>query len=360
MKLSEQQLSVVEGTIRDLQYMREITIAGMAGTGKTTIASTLLNELKNRPYVVLTPTGKAANVLRSKGVKADTIHSAIYNYKGKYVHADSGVEYLNWEEKGAIEKEPEIIFIDEASMVDERLANDLRSLGTKIIWVGDHGQLPPVGKDPGIMKYPNYLLKEVFRQKGNTGLLSYAYDVRSGVNASFKNYENVTQLKDKSFDELVRLDFDQAICGFNNTRHAFNRSFRQKLKYKKIIEPGEKMICVHNNRRQGIFNGMQFIVQEVLGFDLDSIVCNVIYDGDTKVREIKISRIAIGNQNYDTEKSNSEEVVADYAYCITCHKSQGSEWNKILVINQNSKAWDQHRWLYTAATRARESLIILN
>ena len=355
--LSQQQKDTVEGAIEHLRMMQEVSIAGLAGTGKTTIASSILDSLKEIGHkpLVLTPTGKAANVLRSKGVNADTIHSAIYNYKGKYVDEVSGNEYMAWEEKDELESTASVIMVDEASMVDARVADDLRNLGTKIIWVGDHGQLPPVGKDPGIMRHPDFVLKEVFRQKGNAGLLNFAYDARSGVIG--RAYENVDFVK-PSISELIKHDFDQAICGFNSTRIEFNRAYRKSRSFKKLFVEGEKLICLHNNRRQGIFNGMQFTVKEVMEYGDEDI--HILADVDGKDRQLYISREGLNNINPNTELVGKNQILADYAYAITCHKSQGSEWNNVLVINQNCKAWDQNRWLYTAATRAKSKLMLAN
>lgn len=359
MQLSNQQKETITGCIQQIEKHQEVAIAGLAGTGKTTILAHLIDYFKDnkKKYVVLTPTGKAANVLRSKGVKADTIHSAIYNYKGKYVCETTGNEFLGWEEKEEIEGTPDYCIIDEASMVDDKLATDLRNLGMKIIWVGDNGQLPPVGKDPGIMRHPDFVLKEIFRQKGNSGLIDFAYDVRAGE-LKKEHYDNVDFVQG-DIKQLVNLKFDQAICGFNKTRINFNIEYRKAFKLnKKIINVGEKMICVHNNRRLGIFNGMQFEVTNVLAFEDLGIRAEVKLDtGITK--EVLIRRDALNNVNYESEGMTIEELLADYAYCITCHKSQGSEFETVLVFNQECQAWDQKRWLYTAATRAKKNLIIV-
>lgn len=360
MKYSDKQIEVINAVMEFVNSPKsEISVGGMAGTGKTTISKEIINRLgdQNINYLVLTPTGKAANVLRSKGVAAETIHSAIYNFKGRQVDEEAEEEFLVWQNKDEIKGSPKILVVDEASMVNQRLADDLRSLGLKIIWIGDHGQLPPVGKDPYIMRIPDFVLTEIFRQKQGNGIIDFAYDARKG--RSWATYNNVSIMQ-AGINQAVNMSFDQAICGRNHTRRKFNNLFRKKMGYKKLLEPGEKIIVVHNNRRLGLFNGMLLKVEEILAFEEDRIHAVITTDdAPENKRHVFILRDAFGATEYQTEGVPGDSILCDYGYCITCHKSQGSEWPNVLVIYEEAPAWDIKRWLYTAATRAKENLTVI-
>lgn len=362
MQLSNKQLQVIDGVMDSIiKGRREVSIGGMAGTGKSTIAKVLIERIsqQNMNYVVLTPTGKAANVLRSKGVNADTIHSAIYTYKGEHEDEETGEKYMVWHDKETVEGLPTICIIDEASMVNAKIADDLRSFGFQIIWIGDYGQLPPIGKDPMIMRHPDFKLTEIFRQADGNDLIDFAYKARN--NEPFDNTFKNVQMFSATINEIIdNISFDQAICGFNNTRIKFNQAYRKKMGYKKILEVGERLICLFNNRRQSIFNGMQLTVLEIHGIEVEYIDVTVAIEGDPEnTRRIYLRKSALGNPEPDTKDTLKNELVCDYAYCITCHKSQGSEWQNVLVINEVSKNWEHARWLYTAATRAKNSLTLI-
>lgn len=355
------QQRVLDQTVKDLlNGKREVSIAGLAGTGKSVTADKIATSLETYGKTIVTacPTGKAANVLRTKGRNADTIHSLIYNFKGKYVD-DLGEEFIAWEDKDKI-SDCDIILVDEASMVNDKMASDLRAFKKQIIWIGDHGQLPPIGKDPMIMKYPDHELTEILRQADGSDIIEMAHTVRTGHRVQVGEYLGVSVLNKtpwrKLFDDRP---FDQVIVGYNNTRVKFNRFYREYHGIKGLPNVGERMICLLNNRRQGIFNGMQFTILDILSDGPDSMTCEIVTDcGKTKC--LNLMKGALHGNTIDTEGLTKEDIVCDFAYAITCHKSQGSEWNNVMVLSQPSKYWDMSRWLYTAVTRAKENLIVVN
>lgn len=360
-QLDSQQQFVVDETISQiLKGSLEVSIGGLAGTGKTTISAAINIELQRRglKVIVLCPTGKAANVLRTKGVDADTIHSAIYNFKGKYEN-DNGDEQLSWERKNKVSDDPDVLMIDEASMVNSYLASDLRELNIRIIWIGDHGQLPPVGPDPGIMRHPDFILKKNYRQ-GKSEIVDFALAIREGE--FIKTSKEVTQVTNTPWANIINtFDPDQAIFGFNHSRVKYNKLYRKMKGYKsKIPLVGEKLICIQNNRRMWVFNGMQFVVSEIITDQSYHVLMKVKSLDTKKVHTVRLRKDCLNQAKYDLDKLERDELAADYSYGITCHKSQGSEWDNVLVFNQECRAWDQTRWLYTAATRAAKKLVIVN
>ena len=128
----------------------EQTLGGYAGTGKTCLIKYLIQFFPR--YAVAAFTGKAANVLRKKGVMASTIHSRIY--KPTF---ENGIVYFD------INPDPECegFIIDEASMVSQEIYEDLKSFQMPMIFVGDHGQLEPVDSKLNLMESPDYTLEEI-------------------------------------------------------------------------------------------------------------------------------------------------------------------------------------------------------
>lgn len=353
---SENQKEVILNTVKDIiGDVPEISIGGLAGTGKTTCLNVIIDKLENRiPYAVLTPTGKAANVLRMKGVPANTIHSAIYNYIG-IDDTPEGRGLILWNRKEKIKTRPKVVFVDEASMVNKTMYNDLKKFGIQLVWIGDYGQLPPIGEDPGLMKSPKYILTDIYRN--TSGIIKFAHEVRTGE-AYTMEYNDVVFDDSNITDVINSHEFDQIICGFNATRTIINNLMRIKFGFKDQLNVGDKMICLNNNSKLGIYNGQQFIIEDILN-SIETHYKVVIKTDFDEIMTVWLNKATIGGNKADTVKTKGDgEILSDYGYAITCHKSQGSEWNDILVINENSM-WDNNRWLYTAVTRAKKTLRII-
>lgn len=342
MELTEKQLEVIKRVVFDVRKnVREIKVGGYAGTGKTTILKYLTKFFPD--YAVAAYTGKAANVLRRKSIPGTTIHSRIY----KPVF-DNGV--VEW----TLTSDPECdgFFIDEASMVGQDIYDDLKSFDLPIIFVGDHGQLEPVDSKFNLMQTPDYTLEEIHRNAGD--IAKFAESLRHGFNArGFRGETDMVEFVNRPDDELLT-SVDQVICAFNKTRVEINNKIRAAKGYSELVEVGERVMCLRNNRKQGLFNGMQGKVlalyqgkngRKYMDFEFDNLVMEGIwYDQST-----------FGKEKYDIKHGDTANPF-DYAHCITCHKSQGDEFNKVLVIEQKCRNWSHKRWAYTAASRAKEKL----
>jgi len=322
----------------------QITLGGYAGTGKTTLINYLTKFYPN--YGVCAYTGKAANVLRKKGISSSTtIHSRIYK-----PFFENGVVYFDLTPDPGCDG----FIVDEASMVSEEIYDDLKSFGLPMIFVGDHGQLEPIDSNFNLMLTPDYRLEEIHRNAGP--IAKFAQHVRNGLNPrGFKeegsDVEFVTTLSDQLLTEV-----SQVICAYNKTRVSINTQIRNALGHQGVLNVGERIMCLKNNRHQGLFNGMQGIVvnlyrgprgRKLMDFEFDGFIYNgVPYEEDQ-----------FGQEKYKIKYGGGDSPNPfDYAYCVTAHKAQGDEWDDVLVVEQRCKNWDHRRWAYTAASRAKTKL----
>ncbi len=323
-------------------------LGGYAGTGKTTLIAFLAEHWPNVAVAALC--GKAAHVLRFKGVDASTIHSLIYL---PFEDAEGKIRYRRRRSLEGVET----LIIDEASMIDNYLFSDLVSFGLPILFVGDHGQLEPIGPNPGLMAYPQLRLEKIHRQAADSPILKLATTFRKGKSVKYgrDSQGRLSVLGKGDFDRMVSPDY-QIIVGFNKTRHEVNARVRELMgNAKKQIAPGEKLVCLRNNRGWGIFNGQQVIVQDVVRESQDTLDVAVESD-DGRVFTVPVLREQLGRDLIQDFQSN-EVALMDYGYCLTAHKAQGSEWDAVLVKEEVARSWDARRWRYTVATRAKERLI---
>lgn len=348
MILTERQKDAVRSLLKGLDTDHVQTLGGYAGTGKSTVIKWLAEAKKSKNFCVCAFTGKAANVLRRKGLeKASTIHRAIYK---PYEQDDGSVEF-------ALVKPWEFgydgFIVDESSMVSEEIYNDLLTFQKPIIFVGDHGQLEPVNSKFNIMSEPMYRLEEVIRNAGE--IAHFAEHIRKGGHVHTFETSGAVQIGniDDATDEIL-LGTDQIICAYNKTRVGFNQRIRDALGYKGLIEIGERVMCLKNSQKVGVFNGMQGKVANI-----DPIRGTFDFDTDGNyIPYVEYSEEAFGKEKFEV-KGRNPEIPFDYAYCITCHKSQGDEWSNVIVLEQFCKNWDHIRWAYTAASRAKTGLIWL-
>lgn len=359
----QQAFEEIEGWIG--QGAGEHSLGGYAGTGKTFLVSELIKRTAAFKGV-LAPTGKAAEVLRRKGIPADTIHSAIYRCIGEVEDEETGEKKPIFEDKIPDFLPGDLVVIDEASMVNAKMANDIRAAGFVVLWVGDHGQLPPVGDDPGIMTRPQSRLEEILRQAGDSPIIDFAHDMRQGKSPNtWRGRDERIDVRRQSYEariaeESLEGGIDQIICGYNRTRHAINRAMRELLGYTDPLNVGDKVICLRNNRNQGIFNGMLFEVLQLRKSRVTNCVDAYLQDMDgfRSPRWVSIDVPSLGGNAERGYERDEHSELFDYGYGITCHKSQGSEWDSIAVVDSPCKAWEIERWRYTAVTRAKERLVI--
>jgi exodeoxyribonuclease-5 len=324
-----------------------LTMGGYAGTGKTTLVSHLVEVWQGVATVALC--GKAAHVLRAKGTDAQTLHSLIYvpfkNRLGRMCFRKR--DYL-----------PGVrtIIVDEASMIDHTLLQDLLSFRIPILFVGDHGQLEPIGTNPKLMVDPKVRLENIHRQAMGNPILRLATAFREGRTVPhWSDKQGKLSIISRSrFHSLVSPSV-QMICGYNKTRHAINRKVREILRFTdKLVMPGEKLICLRNNKQFRIFNGQQVKVLDVVA-DYGPAVRLEVETDDGRCFSMPCLKKQFGIEVIQEHRSAAVALM-DYGYCLTAHKAQGSEFDEVLALDEVAKIWDARRWRYTVATRAKERL----
>lgn len=409
-------------------------LAGYAGTGKTTLAKHFAEGVEGT-VLFAAYTGKAALVLRRKGcVNASTIHKLIYTPAGETGGPDTDGLYVELKEledrlklmPPPVEKNPDVagidfnmmrangprmdlerkiqflrqkilveerrkatpmfhlnedspvrnaklVVLDESSMIDGQMAEDILSYGTKILVLGDPAQLPPVA-NAGFFteRRPDFLLTEIHRQAQESGILQLATLVRQGEHISHGKYGDdceVIRAGHSSVQEIV-LDADQILVGRNKTRHISNQRFRVLTGRGKINEhlpePGDKLVCLRNNHEAGLLNGSLWRVHEASHFP-EQQVCEMTISSeeDADVTGVMVSAHLhhfLGNEaelrKMGWNKKDHEEF--DYGYALTVHKSQGSQWDDVALFDESgSFRQDARKWLYTGVTRAARKLTVI-
>ena len=357
----------VEDWLKDKKGKQVFRLFGYAGTGKTTLAKELAKSVKGT-VLYATFTGKASLVLRKKGCDdASTIHSLIYKVE---VDQRTGIAdfKLNRDSDLASAK---LLIIDEVSMVPEDLARDLMSFGKKILVLGDPAQLPPVkGEGFFINAAPDVMLTEVHRQAQDNPIIRMSMDIREGNRLRRGEYGGSLVISREDVDQdrmrdLV-LNADQLLCGMNRTRTAFNRRIRQlkglagdPTDWHPAV--GDRLICLRNNRTKHLFNGGLWTVDEVqdkMG-RLDMVVTSLDEKRDPTKIEVFEEFFNGTEQTLDwRERKDSDEFT--FGWAITCHKSQGSQWDNVIIFDESRAFREaQANWLYTAVTRAAEKVTVV-
>jgi len=381
-ELSQEQKKFFDAIVSNVETVRVQTLGGYAGTGKTTLIGALAKRLPL--FAVCAYTGKAAHILRQKGCQATTIHRLIYHPIDRTIAilaAESRLEKLQnrkapedeinraledlkeamkprWELKKKLtdDLDAEVcgVIVDEASMVPEKIYNDLLSFDLPLIFVGDHGQLPPVS-DPGaepfnLMADPMYRLETLHR---NAGPISrFAEHIRKGQRATaFRSSSNIVQFVRKNLATTGLLaSADQVICPYNRSRVEANRKIRTVQGKHDLLTVGDRVIALRNAQEDDLFNGMQGTVTRV---DLDACIMDFVDNSGDNHVDVEFDREQFGQEKYSHRRGGPHPF--DYGYVVTCHKAQGSEWPHVIVMDQGWK--DQYdRWAYTAASRAKERL----
>lgn len=422
-------------------------LKGYAGTGKTTVISTIVNQLYNvnKKYLLLAPTGRAAKVISNYSKKpAFTIHKKIYFPKKT---SSGGVSFSMQQNKHT----NTIFIVDEASMISDTstesslyengsLLDDLimyveSGKNCKLIFVGDTAQLPPVNLDvsPALnietlqINYDREVhhleLDEVMRQVEDSGILFNATELREILKSNFidtfkfdvNNYKDIIRLVD-GYD--IQDAINQAFYNYgleetvfivrsNKRANQYNEQIRTRILSKESeLSSGDFLMVVKNNYfwlkdsdEAGFIANGDIIevleirkIQELYGFKFATVKIRMVdYPSQAPLDTILLlDTIKSESPSLTYEESNKlyQEVLLDYedettkykkfqkvknneyfnalqvkfSYAITCHKSQGGQWNTVFIEQPylpNGIDRDYIRWLYTAMTRAKEKLYLI-
>ena len=421
-------------------------LKGFAGTGKTTVISTIVNNLGaiNKKYVLLAPIGRAAKVIANYSNKpAFTIHKKIYfPKKGK----SGGVSFTMQTNK----HKNTIFIVDESSMISDvnteaklyengSLLDDLISYvyngdNCKMILLGDTAQLPPVQLDvsPALdteklaLNYNKEIfsieLDEVMRQEEFSGILHNATELRELLKSSFlddfkfnlKGYKDIVRLTD-GFDiqDAIQSTYSNYsiedtcfIVRSNKRANQYNQQIRSRILDKESdLSVGDYLMVVKNNyfwlketdEAGFIANGdiievlEIFAFKELYDFRFAKVKIRMVDYPDQKPFETMLLLDTITSESpsltFDESNRLYQEVMKDYegeaqyrkflkvksneyfnalqvkfSYAITCHKSQGGQWNTVFIEQPylpNGVDLEYIRWLYTAVTRAKDKLYLI-
>ncbi len=423
-------------------------LKGYAGTGKTTLVSTLINILPKirKKSVLLAPTGRAAKVLSGySGKSAFTIHKKIYHL---YARKDGSM-------KVTLQKnlhKNTLFFVDESSMIPDvnrgesrfgqrSLLDDLleyiySSPGCKAVLIGDTAQLPPVGLDISPALDQEFLrtsysldiisgeLTQVVRQEKDSGILSNATQLRNKLEEEDYDFPF---FKTSSLPQIFRIDGTQleeslmdafngrpanesvVVTRSNKRANIYNQEIRKRILMRhEELEAGDSMMVVKNNyfwlpeesKAGFIANGDILEIlrirgfEEMYGFHFADATVQLIDYPDEKELDVKLLLDTVTSESpsltYDENQTLFQNVMEDYkdisqkkkrmellkanpyfnalqvkfAYALTCHKTQGGQWDHVFVeqgfFKDDMLNKDFLRWLYTAVTRASHELYLVN
>lgn len=422
-------------------------LKGYAGTGKTTIVGTIVNNLwkAKKSAVLMAPTGRAAKVIANYSQKeAFTIHKKIYFPKKE---KGGGVSFVLQPNK----HKDTIFIVDEASMIPDTpgdsklfengsLLDDLMKYvysghQCKLLLIGDTAQLPPIKLDISPALNENSLalnynkevtvmeLDEVVRQGQDSGILVNATVIREalsqGFNDSFKfdlaGFKDVVRLVDgyeildainDAYSDLGNEE-TAIIVRSNKRANLYNQQIRNRILFNESeLSAGDYLMVVKNNyfwikpttEAGFIANGdivevlEIFSITELYGFRFAEVKIRMVdYPKMTPFETVLLlDTIESESPSLTYEDSNKlyQEVMKDFesetskykkflkvkaskhfnalqvkfSYAITCHKSQGGQWNTVFVEQPylpNGIDKEYLRWLYTAVTRAKEKLYLI-
>jgi len=348
---------------------------GYAGTGKTTLARHIAEDIDGE-VLFAAFTGKAAQVLRSAGAdNARTIHSLIYRPRGE--------EKVEDEEKGTTTVTPmfslnrsspvgkaALVIVDECSMVDEELGRDLLSFGTPLLVLGDPGQLPPIKANDGGGGFftehePDVLLSEVHRQARDNPIIDLAMRARAGEPIAHGRYGSSRVIGKSDIDSETVLAAEQVLVGINRSRRLYNRRIRTLKGFDGLLPVvGDRLVCLRNDTAKGLLNGGQWRVTSIsrkAGAALHMLVKSEDEGPRGPSAKIKVLKAAFERREEQIPWAVQRRHDAfDYGYALTVHKAQGSQWGDVVLFDE-SYAFREHRqrWLYTAITRAAETITIV-
>lgn len=370
------------------QKEKYVTIAGYAGTGKTTLVKFIIAALDvdEDKVAYATYTGKAAEVLRKKGNKnAMTLHKLLYDS----VPRPGGDFYR----KPKISLEYDIIVVDEISLAPKSMIDMLLKHKVFCIFIGDNFQLPQIDKTEAhdLLEHADVFLTEIMRQAAESEIIQLTMKIRNGEKIPYMQGKEVMVVPKKELVTGHLLWADTILTATNVVRHNVNKQMRELLGFSGELCEGERVICKRNywndanSDGDALVNGTIGTVSNVFEsyIQIPKYVKNnrhriPILMGDftpevgSSFRKVSIDKDFLLTENpcvdwrvsYQMGKMKKADILPrqlTYGYALTTHAAQGSEWEKVLVLEENFPFnHEEHaRWLYTSCTRASEKLVLV-
>jgi exodeoxyribonuclease-5 len=370
---------------RDKQVYR---LWGYAGTGKTTIARHIAENVSGGPVLFAAYTGKAAHVMRRKGCTgASTIHRLIYKVEDVFICPNHPADthsrpialcrvcktpvvlrsspnfILNPNSPLATAR---LLIVDEGSMINERLGQDLLSFDVPILVLADPAQLPPpegcgffTHDADGRVVQPDIMLTDIHRQARDNPIIKMSMIVREGGRLEIGRYGESRVVAACDLEDEPN---DQILVGRNPTRREANSVTRKALG---LTDPlpmvGDWLVCLRNSHAIGLLNGSMWKVE---GVSQDRNVIRMRIrpeEGGASIDVATHAAFFTGGAKADDRRYRDYHAF-DYGYVLTVHKAKGSQWDRVLLMDQSAQVsgfCDPVKWLYTGLSRAAERVTVM-
>ena len=357
--------------------------SGGPGTGKTTTLKYVIEDLgiSLDDVIGIAYSGKAVNVIAGNGLPAETIHAFAYipqlvklkDEMGEYIVNSSGdYKYsLEFVLKERIDDNIKLIIIDELSMVPDWMVNDILSFGIPVIGVGDKDQLPPVFGTCSYILRPDYELTEIMRQEKDNPIIQFCQTVNHYGNLKYGTYGSSRILRSIDLGDNLIKDYDMIICCKNQTRDRINNLIRKDIYGRKDYpEVGDKIICRQNVKdrtdgRRYLTNGTIGWIDEILSptYSSKKLCIDFVPDYDTNAIFPNVfmdtKYIQLGYEERQ-DFGMSKYVKFEYGNLITAHLSQGSQYDRVLYLDEPFGSRELRKKIkYTAISRAAKSIDIV-
>ena len=394
MELTQKQQEGLDLAIERFKNGERYTIiSGYAGTGKSTLVKFIIAGLPGinpeEDVVYTSFTGKATQVLSKKGNRnTSTLHKLLFESfprpDGTFIRRP--VTHIPYK----------VVVVDEISMAPKSLVSRLMDYHVYVIGLGDPFQLPPVEKDEDnhLLDSPHVFLDEIMRQEAESEIIQLTMKIRNGEPIPYMQGKEVQVIKMSDLNTGMLFWADQVLVATNAMRTRINDEMRQILGRGEKPEDGDKVICCRNywdllaDNESPLINGTIGTIKDSFmtfnrlpGFffgdycpkNIDVLRATFVGDCGEVYGSLPMDNKMIleGAKTLDWKTeykiANSKKyshllpLEFTYAYAITTHKSQGSEWDKVVVIEEKFPFdKEEHaRWLYTACTRASEKLVLI-
>lgn len=379
---------------------KHLVFGGVAGSGKSTIIPHIVelcggvvaspDNCFEGDVAVCAYTGKAVMNLKRKGMPyACTLHSFLYDTRFVEDKVTGGTQIVHYPKPSCLYRRVKLLVVDEASMVSKEIFDLLESLPFKTLYVGDHFQLPPVNDNFNIMLNPDFKLERIHRQEEGNPIIMLADMARHGNPMPLGVYgsSKVT----RTFHSSDLQNYDEVITWTNAVKDRANEVVRQLRGFQKDVpQIDDKMIVRVNCKPKNVYNGqivylmnnptlragggwnVEFV--DELAYNDPFIMAQT--DATTKaiasvhLPKSDLEKFRAMKQNvksksdfYNFKKENPYQIHLDWGYAITCHSAQGTSWKNVAILLEDRMRWvmdrnEMNRWIYTAITRAEESVTI--
>jgi len=301
---------------------------------------------------------------------------------------------VGWHRREALDRDCDLIIVDEASMVDDTMLTDLQSYNVPILAVGDHGQLPPVRGQGSVMKSPHLRLEKIHRQAEGNPIIAlskivretgYLPDSDAGDVVRFRGLREIEQIISERYSNAspARLLEMGLVCYTNRRRVGLNGVVRRvRGTAEQPPMTGEHVVCLRNMRSQGgrppVANGMRGVLVTDAKYVNDSNEEQILAGVELPEDEIEACQYKMLVAQFGREKTftapeelaqetsfrsfNLAGCLFDFGWAMTCHKMQGSQVDDLVVCAERPGPVDNDswkKWLYTAVTRAVSKLTVL-